>query len=66
MRQGRDGAGFPLEPGESLCVAQEALGRDLDRDVAPEAGVTRPVNLPHPSHVDRREDFVRAQAETRA
>ena len=54
-------ARFLLEPLVPVGIGRE-LGREhLDRHVAPEAGVPRAVDLPHPAGAERREDLVRAK-----
>jgi hypothetical protein len=49
-----------------LRLMLEAFGelrrRNLDRDVAPQARVVRPVNLSHSTGAERREDFIRAES----
>ena len=63
----RDGSGppRPAPPARSACsrsgVLREARRQDLDRDLAPEPRVLRPVDLAHPSGADRREDLVGAE-----
>ena len=53
-----DGAGLALEPFTNLGVFGKVRGEDLDRDVAPQARVLRPVDLPHPAGAQRADDLV--------
>jgi hypothetical protein len=63
MAEGGHRARLPLEAGkplrEPLGVAAHPLGQDLDRDLAPQAGVESAVHLPHPP------GLVRPQPRTR-
>ena len=56
--QGRQCAGFALEPCETLRVADEQVRHDLDRDVAPEPGVARAIHLTHAAGAQHRDDFI--------
>jgi cell wall assembly regulator SMI1 len=47
--------------GLSLEAIAEALGRQLDRDMAPEAWIVGPVDDAHTAGTERRFDDVRAQ-----
>src|SRR5262249_10573441 len=49
------------EPGEPLGVPRHRIGKHLDRDLAMQLRVFRPVDLAHPSRAERRENFVRAE-----
>ena len=40
----------------------EARGQDLDRDLAPELGVARAVDLAHPAPAEQRQDLEPAEA----
>ena len=62
MRERRDRLRLPLEAGERVGVGGEALREDLDRDVAVEPRVARPVDLPHPARAERRQDLVGSEA----
>jgi hypothetical protein len=63
--EGGDGASLPLEAADAVRVAAAVGGDDLDRDVAPEAGVSGPVDLAHPPRPDGGHDLVRAQSSAR-
>src|SRR5262245_37288076 len=52
----RDGADLALE------AVAEALGGNLDRDIAPHTRITRAVHLPHAACAYRRENLVGAEA----
>ena len=55
-------ARLALEPEEPLRVLREGVWNRLQRDVAMEASVARPVDLAHAAPPDRGDDFVRADA----
>ena len=50
--------GLALEASQPLGVLRHVLREHLDRHVAPEPRVPRPVNLPHPARPQRRKDLV--------
>jgi hypothetical protein len=52
-------ARLPLEAGEPLGIGGEALGQRLQRHVATEPGVTRPVHLAHSAPSGEAQDLVR-------
>ena len=62
MIQCGDGFRFALETGKTLRVCREEFGEDLDRHVALESRVARPVDLAHPAGPKSGKDFVRAEA----
>ncbi len=62
MVERRKGLRFAPEAGDAVRVGRERLGQDLDRDIAVEPRVSRPVDLPHPAGAEGREDFIRTQA----
>ncbi len=64
VTQSGDGTGLALEPLEPLRVAGHLLGQHLDRDLAPETRVPRPVDLAHPPGPELVEDLVRPEALT--
>src|SRR6266540_2645138 len=53
--------GFLLEPREPVGVLRELGWKNLQRDLAAEPGVARPVNLPHSARTERSENLVGAQ-----
>ncbi len=63
--EGGDGAGLALEAAQPLGVGGGIVGEDLEGDVAPEAGVAGPVDLPHTSGAEGCHDLVRADAAAR-
>ena len=65
MRERRDGLRLALEPRERVGIGGDGFGEDLDRDVAVELRVPRPVDLAHAARAERREDLVGAEAGTR-
>ena len=60
VERGQD-AGFALEPCETVRIGGERLRQDLDRDVAIELRVTRPVDLPHAAFANLRRDHIRPE-----
>jgi hypothetical protein len=62
MIERREDLRLPLEAREPLRVGRQRLGEHLDRDLAIEPGVARPVDLAHAPLTDGREDFVRTDA----
>ena len=61
MVQSPDRPGFLLEPAQPLRIGRHRLGQHLDRHLASEPRVLRPIHLPHPARAERREDLVGAQ-----
>src|SRR5262249_21326524 len=61
---GERGSGprFPLEPAQPVDVGGDGGRKDLDRHVAPEAGVPRAVDLSHAPGAERRKDLIRPEA----
>ena len=52
---------FLLEAAQPLRVLGKGSRQDLDRDVAPESRIFRPLHLSHATCADRREDLVGTQ-----
>ena len=65
MGQRRHGLRLALESGKPLRIRREGLRQHLNRDVAIELGIARPIDLAHSPGADEREDLVRAEASTR-
>ena len=61
MVQRPDGPGLLLESAQAFRVRCHRLAQDLDRHLAPEPRVERPVDLSHPSRAERRQDLVGAE-----
>src|SRR5262249_43646458 len=61
VRERSDGAGLALEAADEVGVGKESLRQDLDRHLAAEARVLRPVDLSHSALAERRADLVGAQ-----
>jgi hypothetical protein len=61
MREGRDRAGFPFEPGERLRIPGEVIGQDLDSDFAVEPRIPGAIDLAHAARAQGREDLVRPE-----
>ena len=58
----RDGVRFPFETSAALPVIGDVGGEDLDRDVAIEPAVSRPIDFAHAASAEERVDFVRAES----
>jgi hypothetical protein len=52
---------FPLEAREAHRVLRHASGKHLDRDLAIELRVARPLHLAHPARAEGRDDLVGAE-----
>ena len=65
MVQGRGRARLLLEPREPIRIRGELFGQHLDRHLAAEPCVARPIDLSHSSGAERGDDFKRAQAGAR-
>jgi len=46
------------EARQAVRIAGKSVGQDLERDVAVQARITRPIDLAHPTSPDRAGDFV--------
>jgi hypothetical protein len=53
---------FTIEPRQTFRVGGEQVRQDLDRDLAAERRVRRPIHLSHAAFADRRCDVVDAKA----
>ena len=62
MIQRRGRPRFLLEPLQPLRIRRQRLRQHLDRHLARQTRVPRPVHLPHPARAERREDLVGSQA----
>jgi hypothetical protein len=62
MVEGRDGTGFALEAVDTSGMVRHGGGQDLERDVAPELLIGRPVDLAHAAGPERTADLVVAEA----
>ena len=62
MIQGSEHFRFALKTREPIGIDRERRRQDLDRDLALEFRVGRPIHLPHPAFPDRRGDVVDAEA----
>ena len=58
MRQRRDRQGLALEPRQRVGIRGQRLRQDLDRHVASQLRVPRPIHLSHPARAQRRQDLV--------
>lgn len=57
---------FTLEADHPVAVGGKGGGKDLDRDFAAKPRIPRAVYLAHPARAERREDFIRPEANTGA
>src|SRR5258706_14989730 len=53
---------FALKPRESVVIGRQCRGQDLDRDLALQLRVCRPVDLSHAAFANLSGDFVDAEA----
>jgi hypothetical protein len=60
--EGGKDLGLPLEALHPLAVARERLRQHLDRDLALQLRVRRPIDLPHAPGAERAPDLVRTEA----
>jgi hypothetical protein len=60
MVHGGEDLRFPAEACEALRVVREGVGKDLQRDVAIQLGIARPIHFAHAAGTECRDDFVRA------
>ena len=60
--QRRQRLGFAGEPGEPFGVAGEEIGHHLDRDIAVERRVTRPIDLAHAAGAEEGQHLVRSDS----
>ena len=65
MVQRREDLGLPLEPRQPLGILRHRLWQHLDRHLAVQLPVLRPVHLPHASRAERRQDLVGTETGTR-
>lgn len=61
MRERGEQLRFALEPREAIGIGRLQVGEDLQRDVAAEPVIARPVNLTHPAGAERSDHFVDAE-----
>ena len=61
MVQGAGGSGFPLEPTQPIRVRGHRIGQHLDRHLAPDSGIARPVHLSHSARSERRKNLVASE-----
>ena len=62
MVEGAGGPRLQLESAQPVGVGGDVLRQHLDRDVAPEPGVARAIDLAHPSRPEGGDDLVGADA----
>lgn len=65
MVEPRDGSGLALESGAAVGGRRDGPGEDLDRHLATEACIPRPIDLAHPSRSERAGDLVGAETGAR-
>ena len=66
MIQRREHVGFALEPGESVAIVYEGLGEDLQRDIAAEPRIGRPIHAAHAAFAEESGDIVVSEPSTDA
>ena len=62
----RYGVGLSFESRAAFPVIGDIGGEDLDRDVAIEPAVSRPIDFAHPTSAEERVDFVTGRVECRS
>ena len=62
MRQRGDGLGFGLEAVAHRGVRRDVIRHHLDRDVAVEPGIARPIHFAHPPRTKGSDDLVLGKA----
>ena len=60
MIEGGERLCLALEAGDGIGICRRELGKNLDRDVAIQPAVARPVDVAHPTGANRRENLVRS------
>lgn len=63
--QGREQLRFAAKAQETVTVVRNGVGQDLQRDVAAEVRVSRPVHLAHAAGPQQADDLVDAEARAR-
>ena len=58
MIQRREHVGLALEPGESVTIVDEGVGEDLQRDIAAELCIRRPIHPAHAAFAEEGDDVV--------
>jgi hypothetical protein len=61
MVQRGGGTRLLLEPREAVAVVRDGFRENLERDLASQPRVLRPIDLPHPSRAERGEHLVRPE-----
>src|SRR6516162_4727296 len=56
--EGGEDVCFATEAGDTLGIAREARGQDLQRDVTSELDIFRAIHLPHAACTEGRDDFI--------
>src|SRR5262245_382510 len=62
MVEGGQRSGFPLEAGEPIRIAREAVGQHLDGRIAAQVSVARSVDLSHTTRAEWTENLVSSKA----
>ncbi len=62
MVEGGERLRFARKPRKAIGITSEGVRKDLQRDIAIELGIARPIRLAMPTLADRRGDFVNAEA----
>src|SRR5438105_14252672 len=53
---------FATEAAEAVAIVDEAVGKNLQRNVAPQLAVPRAVHVTHPARSERSRHFIRTKA----
>jgi hypothetical protein len=62
MVQRRQDLRFAAKPADPVGIAGDGVRKDLERNIASEAGIASPVDLPHSSGTECGEDLVRTES----
>jgi hypothetical protein len=65
MIEGAGPSGFLLEPPQPVLIVAEVGGQDLDRNLAAQPRVLRPINFTHAARPNTGQDFIRAELRSR-
>jgi hypothetical protein len=60
MIQSGDRACLLLKSAQAIRISRERFGQHLQRNIAQQTGVARPVHFAHTTSADERDNFVRA------
>jgi hypothetical protein len=65
MIQRSEGLCFALEARHAFGIARKLFGQNLERDLAIQIRVARPIHFAHPTRTERRLDVIRSYSNSR-